>query len=325
MNFYYKIYGMVLSSTRSIGLLEEQPYSPVDLNVIWTTNSKETPDDSLPWVRIITRDLAYRKGISLYHASTVEGVYKKFCFREINLVLEFILHPVQNKLWVIYDKQENENDLDSYFVGPVLGSILRLKNVICLHASVICIDEKAVVIMGNKRSGKSTTAAAFTQLGFSILADDLAVISSINGVFFVESGYSSVRLRPASLEAIHSKGDENFPLVYSFRNSRYADVRNNFHKSSLPLGSIYLLNNSSSYNSIPTIQTIPELEKIVRLNEHTFGNYVVTRELRKNEFHVLGKLASTIPFYSLVFAPDLQMLRLQCETIIINSRKTIHN
>ena len=74
---------------------------------------------------------------------------------------EFWLDREISTLWAHWsDKSSLENTL-SYLVGPVLGLLLRLRGVVCLHGSAVAIGDRGIIFVGAEGAGKSTTAAAF--------------------------------------------------------------------------------------------------------------------------------------------------------------------
>lgn len=323
MSFQYQIYGLRLTSSRKIALLSEKSNAATDLSVFWTVDNTETPDPLLDWKQILTNDLKKRRGISLFRAQIENKIFSKLRFdTEENGYIEFILSAGDKKLWTIHSQYDTPGDLDSYFVGPVLGCMLRLLGVVCLHASVINLDNRAVIIAGKKRGGKSTTAAAFARLGYKVLADDLAVVTPKISEFQIEAGYPKVRLRPKSLAAIHSGNFNSFPTVYSHRDSRYSDLDDGFCETALPLGAIYILGELADADAAPYVETVSPQEKLIRLNENTFGNYAITPDMRKREFEILSRLAIQVPIRRLLHGFNLQTLNLQCEAIIKDFRRT---
>lgn len=326
MSFQYKIYGLRITSSRRINLLSEQKNSTTDLSVSWTTDKSETPDSIIEWNRISTDEINQRNGISLWESETPSGFFTKLRFNTEFYYIDFLLDDSKKNLWVIHDEKELEDDLNSLFVGPVLGCILRLCGIVCLHASVVNIDARAVVITGAKRGGKSTTAAGFSQLGYQVLADDVAVVTSQDGCCFVQPGYPKVRIRPDPLAALfHEVEATSLPLVYSdgYTDSRYFSLKmeSDFCAESLPLGAIYILGERNEAYIMPYIEPIEAHEKLIKLTQNTFGSYVVYKSLRIEEFKFLAELARKTPIRQLMFGNDLRTLSVQCQTIIEDFRR----
>ena len=98
-------------------------------------------------------------------------------------------------------------------MGPVIAFTLRLRGVTCLHASCVAVDDRAIALLGRPGAGKSTTAAAFAQLGYSVLSDDVVVLDDRNGQFRVQPGYPRVNLWPDSVHALFGSEDALPPIT----------------------------------------------------------------------------------------------------------------
>ncbi|CAN5306153.1 hypothetical protein BH09BAC6_BH09BAC6_10190 [soil metagenome] len=320
MSFKYKIYGLQISSSRRISILPEADNLDTDLFVNWGTDAGNTPDEQLNWEQILTPDLKRRKGIKFYWAHTPEGVYTKLVYKTETGYMFFLLAPDKKQLWIVHNADEPANNLDSFFVGPVLGCMLRLRGALCLHASVVNIDGKAVGFIGEKRFGKSTTAAAFARLGYNVLSDDMAVVTVRDGIFYLESGYPKIRLRPASVAAFYPDSPIELPMVYSDRDSRYSNIEADFCAAATPLGAFYLLSKGDGHLEKPIVEPLSLQDILVALGKNTFGNYVITPDLRRQEFELLSKLALNVPVNRLKVVYDIKKVNLQCQAAIDNFR-----
>jgi hypothetical protein len=310
--FNYSIYGLAVKSSRKIELLAPVEINNTDLNITWRAENQYT--DRLDWTQIITPDLKNRKGITFFKSESIKGTAYKIYFETNFGYLYFILDQTAKELIIVFPLTIPDSDLDSFFVGAIIGAVLRLKGTLCLHASVINIEEKAVIIMGSKRSGKSTSAAYFNKLGYEILADDLGTISEKNEAFFVEPGYSKIRLRPKSYDFFIEEKKIKSPLVYSDRESRYVDLAENTKYEALQIAAIFHLKQVD--NSKPIIKEYSQIEKIIHLNRNTFGNYVVQKKLRKKEFNQINQLSNAIPVIELETTHNLGFLPKQCQLIL---------
>lgn len=326
MRLHYKIYGLHIESSRELTLLPAQSLSKPDLTVEWVTDNSETPDATIEWKQILTKELKERNGITLWRSETDEGIFTKLRYDTPVGFIDFLLNPSQEKLWVIHNEKESETDLQSYFVGPAMGCILRLRGVMCLHASVVNLDGHAVAIMGKKKAGKSTSAASLAQFGAPILSDDMCVLTTQDGSFIVHPGYPQVRLWQSSIQALYGE-NKTLPKVYTHRDKRYIQLgvegskEGTFWTKPLPLAAIYFLD--AIDEGEPFVEALNPQTKLMCLVENTFGSYVVTDELRQKEFRVLGHISKTIPMRSLMFGHDLVTLPLQSKAIIEDFRKQI--
>lgn len=325
--YQYQIYGLNILSSRKIKLLKEQKFSKADLTVDWNVSTSETPDSTNDWKSVTTELLDKINEVSLWETENEKGFFTKVSFKlEEIRNLNFLLDSEKEKLWIYHQKDEPENDLESYFVGPVLSFVLRLRGVICLNSSVVGIDGKAIAFPGHATAGKSTIAAGMADAGAEILADDIAVLIPHDDMFFVQPGYERVRLRPIAADFLTENPDD-LPMVYSYRESRYVafENRNVFQSNPLPLSAIYVLGEFSDDYKEPFIEPIEIQDKVINLVKNTSGSYVITKNLRATEFKFLTQIAKTIPMRKLFYAHDIKTLPQQCELIIEDFRKIIKN
>src|SRR5262249_22183040 len=150
-------------------------------------------------------------------------------------------------------------DTATYLLGPVLGFILRLRGVTCLHASAVAICDQAIAILGPAGAGKSTTAASFARAGYKVLTDDIVALDERGDAFLVQPAYPRVRLWSESVNALFGTEDA-LPLLTPTWDKRYLDLQANiscFQEHPLPLAAIYLLDKRSSDPAAPFIEAVP--------------------------------------------------------------------
>jgi serine kinase of HPr protein (carbohydrate metabolism regulator) len=72
-----------------------------------------------------------------------------------------------------------------------------------LHASAVVIRDQVIAIIGDKGSGKSSTAAALCAQGYPLLTDDLLAIryNQKNQPVAI-SGFPQLKIRPDTGEAL---------------------------------------------------------------------------------------------------------------------------
>lgn len=315
MNHYYQIYGLRIKSSRAIDLLPEQPATIIDLEVKWTTSIDDAPGNIQEWQPVITRQLQKKERLAFFRSDSADGSYFKICYNTDFGKIAVIIDPAKRNSWIIYDTGIAYSYLNSLFVGSILGCILRLKGILCFHGSVVNIDGRAVVLTGKKHSGKSTTAKAFAKLGFKVLSDDIAPIYNVNGRFFVEPGYPKVRLRPQALQLFYPEEHHHLVSIYSHRFSKYSSLNDSFWNTRLALGAIYIMGPAEENDDRSYVAPI-SAERIIHLHSNTFAGYLITPELLKQEFEILGQIASKIPVQHLHFGRNVNLVYQQCQTIV---------
>jgi len=116
---------------------------------------------------------------------------------------EFWLNRDYRTLWTHWPGDSSLEDALTYLLGPIMGLLLRLRGVVCLHASVVSIGDRSIVFVGSEGAGKSTTAAAFAQQGFAVLSDDIVALVEREQQFHVLPAYRCVNLWPDSVKLLY--------------------------------------------------------------------------------------------------------------------------
>lgn len=196
-------------------------------------------------------------------------------------------------------------DVATYLSGPVLALALRLRGSLCLHASAVAINNKAIALVGSPGAGKSTTAAAFARSGYAVLTDDIAALSEEGDCFRVQPGYPRVNLWRDSVSALFGSEDA-LPTITPTWGKRYLALDQEefrFESRALPLGVIYVLRSRESGGLTCRIGPIPPPSAVVTLVANTYLNYLLDKDMRSAEFHALGRLVNSVGV-RFVDAPD---------------------
>jgi hypothetical protein len=217
------------------------------------------------------------------------------------------------------------DDLIVYLQGPILGFVLRLRGVTCLHASAAVVDGRAFGVVGGGGAGKSTSAAILARMGLPVLTDDLLVLADRTTAFDVQPGLPRVLLWSESVRALF--GDpEALPRIVGGWDKRYLDLTlpgYRFGAQAAPLGALYVLGERLAPDAAPEISALGGAKAIACLLANTYANDLLDRDLRARELEVLGRLASRVPI-RLVRAPDDRGRAAQvCEAMRADFRKTV--
>src|SRR5262249_15832630 len=112
---------------------------------------------------------------------------------------QFWLDRKRENLWATWPANSSAENAISYLLGPVLGLLLRLRGVTCLHASAVAFGDRSVAFVGAAGAGKSTTAAAFAQLGYGVISDDIVALREGDGAFHALPACPHLSLWPESV------------------------------------------------------------------------------------------------------------------------------
>jgi hypothetical protein len=185
-------------------------------------------------------------------------------------------------------------DTATYLLGPVLGFVLRLRGINCLHASAVAIGGRACAFVGASGNGKSSTAAAFAREGYAVMSDDVTPVRHCDGRFVAQPAYPRLRLWPESVEALF--GDrETLPAIVPGWDKRFLDLAHppfRFQREPLPLGAIYLLDASPG---APSIEPVAARDAMMSMVAESYVTYLLDRDRRASEFDFLSRLVESVP------------------------------
>ena len=117
--------------------------------------------------------------------------------------MKFWLNPEGSAVWAKWPETSSLEDAATFLLGPVLGFLLRLRGITCLHASAVVLDGRAVAFVGDAGAGKSTTAAAFARRGHPVLSDDVVALVEREGAFHVLPAYGYLSLWADSVTMLY--------------------------------------------------------------------------------------------------------------------------
>src|SRR5271165_3452830 len=229
---------------------------------------------------------------------------------------EFLVNPEGGEVWCAWPPGVTADDPVPHLTGPVLGFVLRLRGICCLHASAIRIGQKAIAFSGPPHAGKSTTAAGFAKLGYAIVADDITALVERDQAFLVQSGYPRLCLWPDAAASLYGPAN---PLpritpeegILARWDKRYLDLTSGgyqFQTQSLPLAAIYLLEERAEDASHPAIEAVAASSAVFKLAGNTYMNYLLDSSLRSQEFAFLGRLVSRLPVRRVIPQADASCL-----------------
>jgi hypothetical protein len=317
-SYIYKAYGLGIASTASIAGLEPLTRDAVPYDVSFETGPE--PDwagqaSRLP-ARIIcphpqsedvaesTFTLTEHGNAECYVLSYADGT-------------RFVVDGPTRRIWGTFRPPNTPEDLATYFLGPVLGFVLRKRHVTSLHASCVAIGGHAVALCGDAGFGKSTTAAALALRGFPVLAEDIVPLDESTGTIHAVPGYPRVCLWPDAVAKLLGI-PEALPELTAVWGKRYLALdgaRARFCQERLPLGIIYLFAPRADAADAPRVEEQRPREALLQLVQNTYMNWLLDREQRAVEFDMLSRLVGQILVRRIVPSSDAAKLGALCSLI----------
>ena len=325
MTLRYRIYGLNLCSDSPIPGLQQlsgpAPSPDVDVQFVpqpqWVKDALTLPATvlhSLPACEE-TRDPAF------VLTSFGDGQFFQLYYSDGS---RFVTDAATTRIWGAVGHAQTMADLATYFLGPIMGYVLRRRGITAFHASAFCLDGKAVLLTGDAGAGKSTTAAALALQGFPILCEDIAAVSETNHGFHVHSGHSRVCLWPESVEILLGQR-EALPLITPTWDKRYLSLDASpapQETQSQPLGAIYILAPRHAADA-PRIEEVSPRDVLVELVQNTYMNWLLDRGQRAHEFELLSRVVAQVPVRRIVPRRDSAQLNALCELLVADATRLL--
>jgi hypothetical protein len=216
--------------------------------------------------------------------------------------VEFWLDRNLTTLWAHWPTSSSLQDTLSYLVGPILGLLLRLRGIVCLHASSVSINDRAVVFLGSEGAGKSTTAAALAKRGYAVLSDDIVPLVEGGHEFQTLPAYPRVSLWPDSVSLLYGSPDA-LPAISPGWDKRCLNLGEaegtKFEERPLPLGAIYVLEKSAG-GSEKGVEIVSQKTALMMLVGNTYATNFLDAKQRADEFEILSRVVATVPVRKIV-------------------------
>lgn len=297
MDFTYTVFGLILRSNSHIPGLErlEGVSTPADVSIFLRESPRVLAsalggEDELIF-RSSYADEQNNPGLQIWNRA--DGSILHLVYHD---GIEFWLEREGKTLWAVWPSRTLFEDVVSYIVGPVLGLLLRLRGVTCLHASAVAADDTGLVFVGGEGAGKSTTAAAFAREGFGVISDDVVALAESTNGLCIMPAYPHLSLWPESVKLLYGSEEALPPFSPEWDKRRLALGENGTHFESrhLRIGAVYLLGERRA-DAAPCFEAVTPQAALLALVADTFANSILDRRLRAQEFGVLGRLVTDVP------------------------------
>jgi hypothetical protein len=231
---------------------------------------------------------------------------------------KFWLDRQGTKIWCKWPQDLTAADAAVYLLGPVIGLLLRLRGVTCLHASAVAMGSRAIAFAGSPGAGKSTTAAALARRGHAILSDDIVALEEREGSFLALPAHPYLGLWPESVQTLFGASGQipAFSASWDKRRLSLADQDLKYQAQALPLAAVFILSERTSELRAPLIEMqSPSVESLLALVANSYGANVLDQDLRAREFQLLGRLAGKVAVYRLTANDEISGLNALCSSI----------
>lgn len=273
--FFYRIYGLSVQSDLSLSL-PESPITDrsVDLEIFFA--KIDIPSDI-----IFEQSIGDIKIMKTLNCSYIIWNNTKLC------------KIVQGKEIVIDNLTRlDKNFLRSLILGPLFAIVLHQRGRLVLHANAVNINDNAVLLLGSRGKGKSTTSLALHKSGYKIMSDDIVSIKfNYSDVPIVFPSFPCMKL---SSEVVANMLIDytSMPKVYLNPSKRVYDFSESFFDISFPLKAIYLIEEGNETN----VEKINHKEELISMIKSTYSLGLFDKKELAENLKQCSKILNKVPF-----------------------------
>ena len=181
------------------------------------------------------------------------------------------------------------------------------------------IGNEAIALLGPAGSGKSTTAAAFAERGYRVLAEDVVTLDDRGDHFLVRPGYPCIRLWPAAVKALYGS-ETHLPKLTPNWDKCYLELSDNFQPEPLRLAAIYQLGERRHDATAPFVRGLDRAEGLMSLVANTYATKLMDKQMRAREFELLSRVVSNVPLRRITPHADPSLIQELCTRIVADFR-----
>lgn len=195
------------------------------------------------------------------------------------------------------------NSTDSYYVKifitcSCIGFAMIQRGKLAIHGGTAVINNKAVIITGDKGAGKSSLTTALRKKGYKFISDDVAAIDFENGIE-VNSGFPYQKLCEDAAINMGYEVNKYFSFMSDTQKKYVIPVKEDYKESNTKLGAVFQV--AKGDVSEVCIEEISSSEKVSKIIDNIYRIEFIELlgGLNPQIFKKCVVLAQNIKFYKI--------------------------
>jgi len=302
-----QLYGLGVATNMPLGALASLPTAArIDVNIELGDEAPRFASDAVRDIYVSAEQGEH--GVPTVHAQALRSGHVRIAYSDGTVVL---IDADARHIRASTPRGQTADDTAAYLLGPVMGAVLRMRGVVCLHASAVDVGGEAIAFVGAAGAGKSSSAAALACAGYSVITEDVLAIDNAGGdSFFVRAGYPRLRLWGDSAAALFGSADA-LPKISPGWDKHYLDVssaRFGFSSRRRPLACVYVLAPGPTASGRAEVRELERAQPLLELVANSYATHYQDGKARGAELALLASLCESVPVRQLVVPRDFSAL-----------------
>ena len=228
---------------------------------------------------------------------------------------------VDESTLIVEPDTETDSSLQPFLLHNCLGWVLHRRGKAIFHAGAANVDGTCVAFLGQSGVGKSSTVAAMYDQGYPVVSGDVLAVDQSENVPSVIPSFPRLRI-PSDTRSVMKESHQPANAAET-TSSNWLDVTDGFAHETLPIRTIYLLEEPGGIDS-PEIRCLESTDPhpVENLLRHSL-HYSVLRESDSVERHFqqCTQLAQDVSFRRLRRPNELKALEEVVDTVVDDVRR----
>ncbi len=234
------------------------------------------------------------------------------------------LHPDGRLVEYELAPDAQDEDIETYLGGPVLGVAAQQRGETLLHASAVPWAGGAVAFSAPSGFGKSTLGASFTLAGLPLLSDDILPVREVDGRWLATPFVPKLKLWDESLEGLGVLDAHEYGRAFSWLDKKRVDIGRQWGaigSDVLPLRVLYLLRPHLNEERADTIDflELPALEAALAVQGAMYMPELLRGVRARHALDAGSRLAASVPVRLVSYFRSFDHLQLLRERLLQDS------
>jgi hypothetical protein len=205
-----------------------------------------------------------------------------------------------NEICIQPQPDADEKSIRLFLLSNAMAAILHQRGMIPLHASAVYHDDGIILFCGRSGAGKSTTATALQQKGYTVFSDDVCVLdNNADNELVALPSYPMIKLWEDSFIKI-GLGEANKDLKIRPEMNKYARFyHDEFSIAAQKIKRVFILETGNLIDTIE-IKKLGPIAAFKTLQQNTY-RHVQMNGMKKRDIHfaMMSKLAGQVSVYKI--------------------------